>query len=107
MWVRFYDGDESNVLMEKLMAEGETYTIPDTASDPKVRTGRPDAFTITVGGKRVPPLAEVDQVMSDVEVSAKALLARDGTSASATGTSATGTSATGTSAAGEAGGAAE
>jgi len=97
MWVRFYDGDESNVLMEKLMAKGETYTIPGTASDPKVRTGRPDAFTITVGGKRVAPLAEEDQVMSDVEVSAKALLAREGISTSATGTSATG----------EAGGAAE
>ena len=81
MWVRFYDGDESNVIMEKLMSKGETYTIPDTARDPKVRTGRPDAFAITVGGKSVPPLAKEDQVMSDVEVSAEALLARDGTSA--------------------------
>ena len=81
MWVRFYDGDESNVIMEKLMSKGETYTIPDTARDPKVRTGRPDAFAITAGGKSVPPLAKEDQVMSDVEVSAEALLARDGTSA--------------------------
>ena len=83
MWVRFYDGDESNVLMEKLMAKGENYTIPETARDPKVRTGRPDAFAITVGGKNVPPLAKDDMVMSDVEVSAEALLARDGTSAEA------------------------
>ena len=78
MWVRFYDGDESNVLMESLMGEGESYTIPDTASDPQMRTGRPDAFSITVGGQSVPPLAQNDAVVSDVEVSAEALLARDG-----------------------------
>ena len=78
MWVRFYDGDESNVLMETLMGKGESYTVPDTASDPQVRTGRPDAFTITVGGKSVPRLAENDAVVSDVPVNAKALLARDG-----------------------------
>ena len=78
MWVRFYDGDESNVLMESLMGKGESYTVPDTASDPQVRTGRPDAFTITVGGKSVPRLAENDAVVSDVPVNAKALLARDG-----------------------------
>ena len=53
-------------------------TQPDTASDPQVRTGRPDAFTITVGGKSVPRLAENDAVVSDVPVNAKALLARDG-----------------------------
>ena len=78
MWVRFYDGDESNVLMESLMGEGESYTIPDTASDPQLRTGRPDAFAITVGGQSVPRLAENDAVVSDVAVSAEALLARDG-----------------------------
>lgn len=78
MWVRFYDGVESNVLMESLMAEGESYTIPDTAEDPQMRTGRPDAFTITIGGQSVPRLAENDAVVSDVEVSAEALLARDG-----------------------------
>ena len=60
------------------MGEGESYTIPDTASDPQMRTGRPDAFSITVGGQSVPPLAQNDAVVSDVEVSAEALLARDG-----------------------------
>ena len=78
MWVRFYDGDESNVLMESLMAKGESYTIPDSASDPQLRTGRPDAFAITIGGQNVPRLAEDDAVVSDVPISAEALLARDG-----------------------------
>lgn len=86
MWIRFYDGDESDVIMEKLMERGERFTIPADAANPLVRTGRPDAFTITVGGQQVPPLAEDDTVMSDVEVSAEALLARDGAAPSATTT---------------------
>ncbi len=76
VWVRIYDGDESNVLLEKLMSEGERYTIPDTAQDPQIRTGAPYALAITVGGQSVPALGEGDVVISDVPVSAQALLAR-------------------------------
>ena len=77
VWVRFYDGDESNVLFEDIMAQGESFTIPTDADEPQIRTGRPDAFTITIDGQSVPPLAEDDFVMSDVGVSGEALLGRD------------------------------
>lgn len=76
VWVRFYDGVESNVLLEKVMSEGERYTIPETAEDPQIRTGAPYALAITVGGQSVPVLGEGDVVISDVPVSAQALLAR-------------------------------
>jgi hypothetical protein len=39
-------------------------------------TGRPDALSITVGGKPLPKLAEQEQVMKDVPVTGEALLAR-------------------------------
>jgi hypothetical protein len=73
-WVRFYTPE--GTLSELLMAPGDTYTVPANASQPMVRTGRPDALQITVGGRRVPKLAEEEQVVSDVPVSAQALLAR-------------------------------
>lgn len=76
VWVRFYDGEESNVLQEVTLSEGDTYRIPDDAEDPRIRTGRPDAMSITIGGQRVAPLAEDDFVMSGVSVSAAGLLAR-------------------------------
>jgi cytoskeleton protein RodZ len=76
VWVRFYNGVESNVLLEKVMSEGERYTIPETAEDPQIRTGAPYALAITVGGQSVPVLGEGDVVISDVPVSAQALLAR-------------------------------
>ena len=73
-WVRFYT--PSGTLAEMLMARGDTYAVPADAQQPMLRTGRPDALQITVGGRRVPRLAEEQTVLSDVPVNAAALLAR-------------------------------
>jgi hypothetical protein len=75
IWVRFSDGSGKR-LMEKQMALGESYTLPADAAGPKVRTGRPDALRITVGGKEVPRLAAKPVNVRDAPVSATALLAR-------------------------------
>lgn len=76
IWVRFYDG-AGNVLLEKLMAKQETWTVPQDSVNPQVRTGRPDAFGITIGGRSVPMLGDEPRVVSDIGISAEALLARD------------------------------
>ena len=81
VWVRFYT--PSATLMEALMARGDTYTVPQDADRPMIRTGRPDALQITIGGREVPKLAEEEQVMSDVPVTAEALRARPRAPASA------------------------
>ncbi len=73
-WVRFYTPE--GTLAEMLMARGDSYTLPANANRPMLRTGRPDALQITIGGRPVPRLAEEEQVVSDVPVSAQALLAR-------------------------------
>lgn len=80
-WVRFYT--PQGTLTERLMLKGETYTVPADAVQPMLRTGRPDALQVTVGGRRVPKLAEEQTVVSDVPVTAAALLARRPTPATA------------------------
>jgi hypothetical protein len=75
IWVKFYDADGLQ-LMQKQMAMGERYAIPAEAEGPQLWTGRPDALSITVGGRAVPKLAEEQRTMKDVQVSAEALLAR-------------------------------
>ena len=75
VWVKFYDGSGAQ-LMQKQMAKGERYTVPADATAPQVWTGRPDALAITVGGKTIPKLAESEEIMRDVPVTAEALLAR-------------------------------
>lgn len=75
IWVKFYDANGLQ-LMQKQMALGERYVIPTDAEGPQLWTGRPDALSITVGGRAVPKLAEEQRTMRDVPVSAEALLAR-------------------------------
>jgi cytoskeleton protein RodZ len=75
IWVKFYDANGFQ-LMQKQMALGERYVVPAEAEGPQLWTGRPDALSITVGGRPVPKLAEEERTMRDVSVSAEALLAR-------------------------------
>jgi cytoskeletal protein RodZ len=75
-WVRIYDGTQSTVLFESLMKKGDSWTLPDTAVDPQINTGRPDALNITIGGTAVPVLDPEPVAIVNVQVSAKALLAR-------------------------------
>jgi transcriptional regulator with XRE-family HTH domain len=79
IWVKFYDANGTQ-LLQKQLALGETWTVPDNAGDVKIWTARPEALAISVGGKPVPRLADVQKTVKDVSVTAAALLAR-GTSA--------------------------
>lgn len=76
VWVKFYDA-AGNQLMQKQMALGESYTVPAEANGPMLRTARPDALRITIGGREVPRLSDRQRTMADVPVTASALLARD------------------------------
>ena len=75
VWVRFYD--DSGRLMESILAEGDSYTVPADAQNPMIWTGRPEALGITIGGQTVPKLAEEQTTMQDVPITAEALLARE------------------------------
>jgi cytoskeleton protein RodZ len=75
IWVKFYDANGLQ-LMQKQMALGERYVIPAEAEGPQLWTGRPDALSITIGGRAVAKLADEERTMRDVPVSAEALLAR-------------------------------
>jgi len=75
IWVKFYDAS-GRQLMQKQMARGERYTVPQDAEGPQLWTGRPDALEITIAGRPVAPLAQEQSIMRDVPVTAEALLAR-------------------------------
>ena len=74
-WVRFSDA-QGRILMEQVMAQGETFTVPAAAEGPTIITARPDLLTITIDGRAVPKLAEEMQTVVDIPVSGTALLAR-------------------------------
>lgn len=75
IWVRLYDATGQS-LLEKELALGESFAVPADANGPMVRTARPEALTITVGGRPVTPLATEMMTLRDVKVDAASLLAR-------------------------------
>ncbi len=75
VWVKFYDASGTQ-LLQKQLALGESYTVPDTAQGPMIWTARPEVLSITIGGQPVPPLAGKQVTLKDVPVTAAALLAR-------------------------------
>lgn len=75
IWVRIYDAAGVRLIDRKMMS-GERFEIPANAQEPRINTGRPDAFAITIDGKPVPKLADKPLTVDDVQVSASALLAR-------------------------------
>lgn len=80
VWARFYDGSGTR-LLEKQMANGERFVVPRDRQGVQIWTGRPDAFAVTIDGRPVPKLAEQQQIIRDVPITAEALLARqDGAS---------------------------
>lgn len=75
IWLRLYE-EGGERLVERTLRQGETVTVPPTARDPRLNTGRPDALAVTVAGQPVAKLAERPMTLSGMPVSAAALTAR-------------------------------
>jgi cytoskeletal protein RodZ len=75
VWLRIYD-EAGERLKDGLMKKGERFVLPPEAKGPMILTGRPQALSVTVGGKAIPPLGAADRTIADVPVNAEALLAR-------------------------------
>lgn len=75
VWVKFSDA-AGNQLLQKELAQGESWTVPQGQEGVTIWTARPDALAITIGGQGVPKLSDVQKTVKDVPVTAAALLAR-------------------------------
>ncbi len=80
VWVKFSDA-QGNQLMQKELAQGESWTVPTDKGEVLIWTARPDALAITIGGQAVPKLSDVQKTVKDAPVSATALLRRGATPA--------------------------
>ncbi|WDA41670.1 helix-turn-helix domain-containing protein [Erythrobacter sp. BLCC-B19] len=80
VWLRLYE-EGGERLFERALKLGEAVTVPATAADPRINTGRPDALSVTIGGQAVAKLSDKPETISGVPVSAAALLARGTTPA--------------------------
>lgn len=75
VWIKVTD-EAGNQLIQKELAQGESYTVPADASAPQLRTARADQLQITVGGRALPQLSDKPEVISGVLLTPAALQAR-------------------------------
>lgn len=75
VWLRVYEAGGEK-LLEKEMAPGESWTVPPTAKDPQILTGRPQALRVAVGNSVIPALGPPEQTIRDVSLKPAALIAR-------------------------------
>ncbi|AXB75600.1 helix-turn-helix domain-containing protein [Novosphingobium sp. P6W] len=75
VWLKVTDGTGAQVLQKEL-AKGESWTAPAGVAGLQLRTGRPDALQISVGGKPLPPLSDKPELVTGVSLAPADLLAR-------------------------------
>ena len=75
-WIRVTD--QGKTLFEGVLAAGQTYSVPQTATAPLLRAGAPEALRINVGSAVAPAVGPPGKVASNVSL-APADLMRGGT----------------------------
>jgi transcriptional regulator with XRE-family HTH domain len=75
VWLRVYERGGSTIFVGEI-PPGERFEIPATATDPLIRTSRPESLRITVGNSEIPPLGAPSKLVRDVSLKGDALLAR-------------------------------
>jgi cytoskeletal protein RodZ len=78
-WIQITDGGRT--LFSGELAAGQSFTVPQDATAPLLKAGKPEALRVTVGSATAPPVGQPGRVASNVSL-APADLMRSGTAAS-------------------------
>ena len=73
-WVRVR-GDDRSVIFEKVMAAGDTWTVPQTETDALLNVGESGALYLAVNGQTVGPVGPSGTVTSDLPLDGMTLAA--------------------------------
>lgn len=60
--------DQGKTLFEGMMQQGQSYTVPPTATAPELKAGKPEALSVTVGSTTAPPVGPPGKVASHVSL---------------------------------------
>jgi hypothetical protein len=75
VWVKVAERDGSHTYFMNVLHGGQSFTVPEEAVDPVLRTGRPQALTVSIGTTRLPPVGEPDHLVRAYSLKRDALLA--------------------------------
>ncbi|MGB3722952.1 MAG: DUF4115 domain-containing protein, partial [Pacificimonas sp.] len=84
-WMRVSDQDGGNKLFERVLAAGESFTLPEGESGMYIKAGNAGALTISIGDTEMPKLGRMGSVVGPVALTAEALSANAGGDAATDG----------------------
>jgi hypothetical protein len=67
VWLSVYERGGGK-LFEGVLSPGQTFQVPATSAAPLLRTGKPEALRITVGGQAAPAVGPVATTVRDVSL---------------------------------------
>jgi len=76
VWLKVSEKDGETLFMGQL-EPGQSYTVPATAKDPRLLTGRPQSLRATIGDRTLATLGDPKTTIRDVSLKGPALIARD------------------------------
>lgn len=79
-WIQVTDGGRT--LFSGELAAGQSYTVPQTATAPLLKAGKPEALRVTVGSATAPPVGSPGKVASNVSLAPADLMRRGAASPS-------------------------
>jgi cytoskeletal protein RodZ len=66
--------DQGKTLFQGELAQGQSYTVPDTAAAPLLKAGKPESLQVRVGASVAPPVGPAGKVASKVSLKAADLM---------------------------------
>lgn len=63
VWVKVSEADGSRTYVMDVLKAGQSFTMPDDAVDPILRTGRPQVLKVMIGETELPPAGEPDRLV--------------------------------------------
>ena len=74
-WIKVSERDGSKTFYIDVLVAGKSFTVPDDAIDPVLRTGRPQSLKVLIGTTELPPVGEPDRLVRAYSLKRDALVA--------------------------------
>ncbi len=63
VWIKISERDSAMTYFMDVLVAGQSFTLPDNAVDPILRTGRPQSLNVLIGTTELPPVGKPDQLV--------------------------------------------
>lgn len=75
VWIKVAEADGGRTYFMDVLKAGQSFAVPDTAADPVLRTGLPQALKVMIGETALPPVGEPDRLVRAYSLKRDALVA--------------------------------